>query len=222
MNRITTLKNCIELARLSGLTSIPAPPSSPTQEQTTQETLKSIQMRVNTCTRCSLATTKKNYVFGEGHPQARIMFIGEAPGQDEDIQGRPFVGKAGQLLTAIIEKGMGLSRKDVYIANILKCRPPQSRDPLPEESDNCIEYLNAQIQCIHPEIIITMGRIASHILLNTTTPISRLRGHFHSIMNIPVMPTYHPAYLLRNPSSKKETWKDIQQVLRKIGLPIPG
>ena len=170
---------------------------------------------------CTLAATRTHIVFGEGNSEARIMFIGEAPGAVEDETGRPFVGPAGRLLTDIIEKAMGLSRSEVYIANILKCRPPGNRDPQPEEVEQCIGVLKQQIMEIRPEVIIALGRIAAHTLLETTTPISSLRGTFKEYLGIPLMPTFHPSYLLQNPSKKRETWEDIKKVMAYLGLPLP-
>jgi uracil-DNA glycosylase len=170
------------------------------------------------CTACRLSKTRKNVVIGEGNPDAAVMFIGEAPGAVEDETGRPFVGPAGSLLTDIIEKGMGLKRHDVYIANILKCRPPNNRDPQPEEVAVCIGFLHAQIHAVKPQIIVALGRIAAHTLLNDTTPISKLRGKLKDYQGIPMMPTYHPSYLLQNPSKKRETWEDIKKVMKVLGI----
>ena len=150
------------------------------------------------------------------------MFVGEAPGADEDATGVPFVGRAGQLLTKMIESGMGLSRNDVYIANVLKCRPPGNRNPEPAEIASCRPYLEAQIELVKPSVLVALGKFASQFLLATDEPISRLRGRWGSRGGIPVMPTYHPSFLLRQPEKKKEAWEDLQQVLRKLGLPIPG
>lgn len=169
------------------------------------------------CQLCELAKTRKNVVFGDGDPAARIVFVGEAPGADEDEQGLPFVGKAGQLLTNII-KAMGLKREDVYICNILKCRPPGNRNPLPEEISLCEPYLKRQLQLISPQIICALGAFAAQTLLKTETPITRLRGRFQVYEGIKIMPTYHPAYLLRNPSAKKQVWEDIQLIMKEIGL----
>jgi len=164
------------------------------------------------CKKCPLSKARKNVVFGEGNIHARLIFIGEAPGHEEDIQGRPFVGDAGTLLTKIIE-AMSLKREDVYICNILKCRPPQNRNPLPEEISLCIEYLYRQIECIKPEVICGLGKFASQTLLHTDTAISKLRGNWHSFKGIRFMPTFHPAYLLRNPSSKKIVWQDMKKIM---------
>jgi DNA polymerase len=183
--------------------------------------LEAIREELGACTRCGLAYTRTHLVFGEGNAEARIMFIGEAPGAVEDETGRPFVGPAGRLLTDIIEKAMGLKRPEVYIANILKCRPPGNRDPQPEEIEQCIGVLKQQITAIKPEVIIALGRIAAQTLLGTTATISSLRGTFKEYLGIPLMPTYHPSYLLQNPSKKRETWEDIKKVMAYVGLPLP-
>lgn len=182
--------------------------------------LESIRAELGDCRRCPLWRTRNHIVFGEGNPRAKIMFIGEAPGAMEDRTGRPFVGKAGGLLTDIIEKGMGMKRSDVYIANILKCRPPGNRDPLPSEVEKCIGFLHEQINVVRPDIIIALGRVATQNLLETSTPISKLRGRFHDFMGIKLMPTYHPSYLLQNPSKKRDVWEDIKKVLKEMGLPV--
>jgi uracil-DNA glycosylase len=171
-----------------------------------------IKSQVLNCQKCSLSKTRKNVVFGEGNTKARLMFVGEAPGYDEDIQGKPFVGKAGMLLTKIIE-AMGFKREDVYICNILKCRPPQNRNPLPEEIALCIDYLNAQIEYVKPEIICGLGKFASRTLLKTDVPITRLRGKWHDLNGIKFMPTYHPAYLLHNPGDKRLVWEDMKKIM---------
>lgn len=169
------------------------------------------------CERCSLSRTRKNVVFGDGDTQAGIVFVGEAPGADEDEQGLPFVGRAGQLLTNII-KAMGLERKDVYICNILKCRPPGNRNPLPDEIRLCEPYLKQQLQMISPRIICALGSFAAKTLLKTETPITLLRGRFHRYEGIKLMPTYHPAYLLRNPSAKKQVWEDVQLIMKELNI----
>jgi DNA polymerase len=167
------------------------------------------------CQRCSLAEKRKNVVFGDGNPSARIVFVGEAPGADEDEQGLPFVGRAGQLLTNII-KAMGLERKDVYICNILKCRPPGNRNPLPDEIRLCEPFLRQQLRLIAPQVICALGSFAARTLLQTETPITALRGRFHMYEGIKLMPTYHPAYLLRNPHAKKQVWEDVQMIMKEI------
>jgi len=183
-----------------------------------EEMLKTVRQDMGDCQRCPLGKTRKNLVFGVGNPQARIVFVGEAPGADEDEQGLPFVGRAGQLLTDIIVKGMKMQRKDVYICNILKCRPPGNRNPQPDEIGKCEPFLKKQLWIISPDIICALGTFAAKTLLNTDVPISVLRGRFHSYEGIKLMPTYHPAYLLRNPSAKKQVWEDVQMIMKEIGL----
>jgi DNA polymerase len=173
------------------------------------------------CRRCRLCEGRKQVVFGAGDPEARLMFIGEGPGADEDAQGVPFVGRAGQLLTDIITKGMGLERKSVYIANIVKCRPPDNRVPLPDEAAACLPYLKAQIAAIGPEVIVTLGKTAVLYLLGIETPITKVRGKWLSYEAIPVMPTFHPSYLLRNPAAKRDVWEDVQKVMAKLGIQRP-
>jgi DNA polymerase len=154
-------------------------------------------------------------VFGTGNPKARLMFIGEGPGRDEDIQGAPFVGRAGRLLTRIIES-MGLERKDVYIANIVKCRPPNNRAPQDDEIQVCMPFVIRQIEAIRPRVICALGAVAAQALLKTTVPITRLRGRFYDFHGTRLLPTYHPAYLLRNPSKKRETWEDVQKIMELL------
>lgn len=179
-----------------------------------------IQAEVACCTRCpELAAHRTHTVFGVGNPRARLCFLGEAPGADEDKQGEPFVGRAGKLLTDIIERGMKLTRQEVYIFNILKCRPPGNRNPLPEEAANCRGYLDRQIALIQPEFICCLGLVAAQNLLGTTETMGRLRGNWYEYQGIRVMCTYHPAYLLRNPPAKSKTWEDIQMLMREMGLP---
>ncbi len=178
--------------------------------------LDELKLLIGKCDMCpELANYRKNIVFGAGNPNADVLFVGEAPGRDEDIQGVPFVGRSGRLLTDIIEKGMNIKREDVYIANILKCRPPNNRDPLPQEEINCTPFLDKQIEIIKPKVIITLGRYAAQYLLKTTVAIGKLRGNFHDYKGIPVMPTYHPAYLIRNYSkdNRLRVWNDIKQVV---------
>jgi DNA polymerase len=174
------------------------------------------------CVKCDeLAATRTQTVFADGKPTARLMFIGEAPGADEDRTGIPFVGRAGQLLTDMITKGMGLDRQDVYIANILKCRPPGNRDPKPEEAANCIGYLERQIEVVRPEFLCLLGRVAAQRLLETALPMNRMRGRWHEYRGIRTAVTYHPAALLRNPAWKKETWEDLKMLMRAMGLKRP-
>ena len=169
------------------------------------------------CQKCPLAKTRKNVVFGAGNINAKLVFVGEAPGHDEDLQGQPFVGKAGMLLTKIIE-AMGFKREDVYICNILKCRPSGNRNPLPEEIAQCIEHLYKQIDLIKPDVICGLGKFASQTLLNTETPISQLRGRWHEFRGIKFMPTFHPAYLLRNPNDKKLVWQDMKNIMEQLDV----
>ena len=180
-----------------------------------KEQLTNICQEMANCRLCQLAKTRHNLVFGDGNSHAQIVFVGEAPGADEDEQGLPFVGRAGQLLTDIIVKGMKLDRKDVYICNILKCRPPGNRNPLPDEISKCEPFLKKQLQIISPKIICALGTFAAQTLLKTDVPISALRGRFHSYEGIKLMPTYHPAYLLRNPSAKKPVWEDVQMIMKE-------
>ena len=192
------------------------------KETDPKETLEKLKKRIGNCKRCELCETRKNIVFGVGDPDARIFFVGEGPGEEEDIQGEPFVGRAGQLLTNIITGGMGLKREDVYIANIVKCRPPGNRNPKPAEAIECLPFLKAQIATVNPEVIICLGKIAVLYLLQKAEPIGQLRGRWTSYNDIQVMPTFHPSYLLRNPAAKAEVWKDIQEVMKKLGIPIPS
>lgn len=175
------------------------------------------------CDKCGLAATRKNIVFGDGNPEARLMFIGEGPGAEEDNQGLPFVGRSGQLLTKMIE-AMGITRKDVFIANIVKCRPPENRDPLMEEAQACIGYLRSQIQIINPEVIVCLGSVSLNFLLQpegkVKLGISKLRGTWQDFYGYKVLPTFHPAYLLRNSSKKIDAWKDLQKVMEELGLEI--
>jgi DNA polymerase len=175
---------------------------------------------IGDCRRCGLAPTRTTLVFGVGNPHADLVFVGEAPGAEEDARGVPFVGAAGQLLTKIIE-AMGLRRDDVYIANILKCRPPGNRNPLPDEIASCEPFLIAQLGIIRPKVICALGTFAAQTLLKTKDPISRLRGRWHTYHDVPLMPTFHPAYLLRNPAEKKTVWADVQSVMTRLGRPIP-
>lgn len=178
------------------------------------ETLDEIRAQLGDCKRCTLCPDRKNIVFGQGNPKARLVFVGEGPGADEDAQGLPFVGRAGQLLNKIIE-AMGYRREDVYIANIVKCRPPLNRTPTPEEIATCSPFLVSQIGLIQPKVVVALGLTAAAFLTQTQGPISGLRGRFHKIHGhpeIPVMPTYHPAYLLRNPPAKKLVWDDLKIV----------
>jgi len=185
------------------------------------DTLEIIRNEVAACTACNeLATTRSQTVFGVGSPRARLCFLGEAPGADEDRQGEPFVGRAGKLLTKIIE-ACTLSREDVYILNVLKCRPPGNRNPAPDEVAACRGFLDRQLALIKPEYLCCLGAVAAQTLLETTTPIGKLRGEFHDYRGVKVLCTYHPAYLLRNPPAKKETWADMQILMKAMGIKVP-
>ncbi|MDE3154904.1 MAG: uracil-DNA glycosylase [Acidobacteriota bacterium] len=176
------------------------------------EALAAIRTDLGDCTRCKLHTLgRQQIVFGVGNPQADLMFVGEAPGADEDVQGIPFVGRAGQLLTKIIE-AIGLTRDEVYIANVIKCRPPQNRNPEPDEVATCEPFLFRQIDVIQPKVIVALGKFAAQTLLRTLDPISRLRGRAYDYRGATLVPTFHPAYILRNPSSKRDVWEDMKRV----------
>jgi DNA polymerase len=183
--------------------------------------LAALREFVGECTRCKLAPMRTNLVFGVGNPQADLMFVGEAPGADEDLRGEPFVGRAGQLLTDIIERGMGMTRAEVYICNVIKCRPPENRNPEADEVAACEPFLFRQIDLVRPQVIVGLGTFAVQAVLKIKTPISKLRGNWHEVRGIKMMPTFHPAYLLRNPSDKRLVWSDIQQVMKALGRPIP-
>ncbi|HZV46908.1 MAG TPA: uracil-DNA glycosylase [Thermodesulfovibrionales bacterium] len=175
-----------------------------------------LREEIGECRRCKLSQKRTHIVFGEGNPDARLMFIGEAPGREEDVQARPFVGDAGMLLTRLIEK-MGLKREDVYIANIVKCRPPMNRDPEKDEIQQCREFLERQIDIIRPDIIMSLGRIAASTLMgNEKLKITAIRGKIFDYRGIPLVPTFHPAYLMRNPKDKWLTWNDAQKVLERL------
>ena len=185
------------------------------------ETLEDIRAVLGDCHRCQLGDQRTNLVYGVGSPRARVVFVGEAPGRDEDLQGEPFVGEAGQLLTKIIQ-AMGLQRQDVYICNVLKCRPPGNRNPQPEEVEACSPYMLRQVKAIGPEVVVALGTFAAQTLLQSREPISKLRGQFHDYHGIPLMPTFHPAFLLRSPEKKREVWIDIKLVMERLGLAIPA
>ncbi|MBV9573672.1 MAG: uracil-DNA glycosylase [Acidobacteriales bacterium] len=186
------------------------------------QALRLIREDIGDCTRCKLHQQgRKQIVFGVGNPQADLMFIGEAPGADEDLQGEPFVGRAGQLLTNMI-KAMGLQRDDVYIANIIKCRPPGNRTPERDECDTCSPFLMRQIEAIHPQVIVALGAVAAKTLLAVNAPMMELRGRWFDFRGTRLAVTYHPAFLLRDPRQKKETWKDLQMVMKELNLPMPS
>ncbi|GAB6908040.1 uracil-DNA glycosylase [Desulfosarcina cetonica] len=185
---------------------------------TSPETLDQVRADLGECTRCPLCQGRTHIVFGEGDPKARLVFVGEGPGFEEDQSGHPFVGAAGQLLTKIIA-AMQLSRETVYIANIVKCRPPGNRNPQPDEIRACMPFLRRQLAAIRPQVICALGKVAAQTLLDTQTSISRLRGDFHAFMDIPLMPTFHPAFLLRNPERKREVWQDVQKIMKRLSRP---
>ncbi|MHC1698196.1 MAG: uracil-DNA glycosylase [Geobacteraceae bacterium] len=180
------------------------------------ESVKMIRLDLGDCHRCHLGDTRTNLVFGVGNEKSEIVFVGEAPGRDEDLKGEPFVGEAGQLLTKIIQ-AMGFAREEVYICNVLKCRPPNNRNPQTEEIEACQPFLLRQLQAISPKIIIALGTFAAQTLLQTRAPISQLRGKIHDYHGIPLMPTFHPAFLLRNPAKKREVWDDMKLVVKMLG-----
>ena len=196
-----------------------AAPTVPAEETSLAgaQTLTELRAEIGDCQRCRLCEKRNTIVFGVGNPDAEIMFIGEGPGYEEDKQGEPFVGRAGQLLTQIITKGMQMQRSDVYIANVVKCRPPENRNPEPDEIAACEPFLAKQLALIRPKVIIALGKFAAQTLLKDTTPITRLRGKWQSYHGIKLMPTLHPAYLLRNPKDKRLVWEDIKAVLRETG-----
>ena len=177
--------------------------------------LEEVRRALGDCQRCKLCSGRKNIVFGVGNPKAKLVFVGEGPGAEEDNQGIPFVGAAGQLLTKMIA-AMGYTRDEVYICNVVKCRPPGNRNPEPDEIAACQPFLEAQLNAIRPSVIVTLGKFAAQTLLRTDTPITRLRGQWREYVGIPLMPTFHPAYLLRNPAEKKSAWTDLQAVMTRF------
>lgn len=190
---------------------VSAADSAPRTTADLEATLDGLAVLASDCRKCRLAAGRRKVVFGVGNPHARLLFVGEGPGADEDAQGEPFVGRAGQLLTAMI-CAMRLRREDVYIANIVKCRPPGNRDPEPDEAAACLPYLRRQIELVDPAVIVLLGRIAARFLLGTTAPISSYRGVWKSWEGRDVLPTFHPAYLLRNPAAKAQAWADLRQL----------
>lgn len=200
----------------------PYPADLPNSVAERQSLLDSLNAKIRGCTLCrELACTRTQTVFGVGNAKPRVVFFGEAPGADEDRQGEPFVGRAGQLLTKIIE-ACGWQRSDVYIMNVLKCRPPDNRNPLPHETDNCRPYFERQFEILRPEYIVCAGTVPAQALLESAESVGKLRGRFHRYRGSTVLVTYHPSYLLRNPSAKKYVWDDMQMLLKEMGLPIPG
>ncbi len=193
------------------------PQTRPIAPKLRAEALLAIREEIGDCTRCPLSLTRNKIVFGDGDPNARLMFVGEGPGADEDAQGLPFVGRGGQLLNNMIN-AMGLKREEVYIANIVKCRPPQNRVPEPVEANTCTPFLFQQIGVVRPQVIVALGATAATYLLGRKSPLSALRGRFHEALNAKLLITYHPAYLLRDPGQKKEAWKDLQMAMAELGL----
>lgn len=218
------VKNLLEYHQLMGVKEIPVSKRRGARSQKPEtrrkgsrdDQLRELREEIGDCTLCRLHKGRTHVVFGVGNPNAKLMFIGEGPGRDEDIKGEPFVGRAGQLLTKIIE-AMGYKRGDVYIANLVKCRPPENRNPEPDEIETCIPFLKKQIKIINPKAIICLGKFAAQSILNTGEPITKLRGKMSEYEGIPVMPTYHPAYLLRNPDAKKNVWEDVKKVMKILG-----
>ena len=201
----------------------PALATAEAEGEDDHETLENVRKNLGDCRRCKLGTTRKNIVFGSGNPKARLVFVGEGPGADEDEKGEPFVGDAGRMLTRIIT-AMGIKREDVYICNVVKCRPPGNRNPESDEIEACSPFLLRQIKSIKPEAIVALGKFAAQTLLETKEPISKLRGRFRDFHGIPLMPTYHPSYLLRtggNSDSFWDVWGDMTQVLQLLKLPVP-
>jgi DNA polymerase len=193
---------------------------APLGEESCWNSLKELEGFISNCDRCKLGRERKNIVFGEGLADARLVFVGEAPGIDEDVTGKPFVGAAGKLLTDII-KAMGLTRDEVYICNVVKCHPPRNRDPESDEISMCLPFLKAQISLIKPKIICTLGRISAQSLVDKDFKITRDRGGWRCFMGIPLMPTYHPAYLLRYSQAKRHVWEDMQEIMLRLGLKDP-
>ena len=200
---------------LSPKTSGP-PPAVAAATRDEADPMSLLRSEIGACHACRLCDGRTNVVVGSGNPAAELMFIGEAPGRDEDLAGEPFVGRAGQLLTDII-RAIQFQREDVYIANVIKCRPPQNRNPEPDELDSCRPFLLRQIDMIQPRVIVTLGRFAFQSTMQVSSPISSVRGVWHELRGIRLMPTYHPAYLLRNPSAKREVWSDMKKVMAELG-----
>ena len=209
---ISDLRTYLEYLKGMGITTLPVTENILEKVARSETaTLAEVRKELGDCKRCKLHRTRKTIVFGEGNEKATLMFIGEGPGYDEDVQGRPFVGKAGQLLTKIIES-INLSREEVYIANIIKCRPPQNRNPEPDEIESCSPFLMKQIRVIQPKIICALGTFSAQTLLKTDTKITALRGKLCDLEGIKVIPTYHPAFLLRNPERKRDVWEDMKKI----------
>lgn len=195
-------------------------PEDNSDQQIHPASLEGLREHIGNCERCKLHQSRTHLVYGEGSPVAKLVFVGEGPGVDEDLAGRPFVGKSGKLLTKIIEKGMGLTREEVYISNVVKCQPPKNRDPEKDEIEACVPFLKKQLQSINPEVICCLGRVACQALLGSGFKITLERGKWRSYEDIPLMPTFHPAYLLRNPSAKRQVWEDVKMIMKRIGLEV--
>ena len=216
---IADLKSYFEYLKGMGIAGIPIPEDKQRADLPNRSlpqrpsALEDVRKELGDCRRCKLHRTRRNLVFGEGSKEARLMVIGEGPGRDEDMQGKPFVGRAGQLLTKILQS-IQLQREEVYITNIIKCRPPQNRNPELDEIQSCYPFLHHQIQAIQPRLICALGTFAAQTLLKTDAKITTLRGKFYEFSGIKVVPTYHPAYLLRNPERKREVWEDMKQISR--------
>ena len=194
-----------------------AAPTAPAEAR--QETLEEVSLELGECHRCRLGNGRTNLVFGSGNPHARLLFVGEAPGEADDRQGEPFVDEAGQLLTKIIQ-AMGFRRDEVYICNVLKCRVPEDQHPQPDEIGQCLPFLLRQVRAVAPAAIVALGTFAAQTLLRSKEPISKLRGQFHDFHGIPLMPTFHPRFLLRNPAMKREVWEDMKQVMQRLGAEL--
>ncbi len=194
---------------------------APQAEPAVTKTLDEVRADLGDCRRCKLANGRTQIVYGVGNPRAELVFVGEGPGAEEDARGQPFVGPAGQLLTKMIE-AMGFKRDDVYICNVVKCRPPNNRNPEPDEIEQCEPFLKAQLAAIRPKVIVALGKFAAQTLLRDSTPITRLRGQWRQYEGVPLMPTFHPAYLLRSPEEKGKAWADLQQVMKKFGKEPPA
>lgn len=222
MDRAEAIRTVLEFYGALGFERLPLEIPSLGRNPTPEDkalALRELREAIGDCQRCGLCKGRKNLVFGQGNPDAELMFIGEAPGREEDIQGLPFVGDAGKLLTRLIKR-MGFEREEVYIGNIIKCRPPLNRDPQEDEIHTCMPFIKEQIRIISPKVIISLGRVSAQTLVGLKTPISRLRGRFYEFEDTPLMPTFHPAYLLRNPRDKMLVWADAQKVLARLGRPV--
>ncbi|MFH0958743.1 MAG: uracil-DNA glycosylase [Pseudomonadota bacterium] len=221
---LTEIVNYLGYLLNTGYSEIVLPEAWNPRESDSISPLLAIREKIGDCHRCSLSEGRTNLVFGEGSPTARLMFVGEGPGADEDREGRPFVGRAGQLLTRMI-KAMGLERAEVYIANVVKCRPPGNRDPEQSEIEKCLPFLQAQIEAISPEVIVSLGRVAVSTLLGRKTSMTKIRGNIQYFNDIPLIPTYHPAFLLRKEHDRKwkaEAWADLKKVMAMLGLQAQG